>query len=301
MDIWSLIQLFFNIIIGLSIGVLWLRLQRPAKDDPRLSQGLQLLQGKISVLEDLSDRTENQAKQLTHLLEKKSQELQAKIQMAEGQIGRISQSMEKSMEVAQIFQDKIPHQEIIHRQTTMRYVRAAQLAHQGASVDQICQQVDLPRSEVEFICKVNRDQLVFSPDQLPAWAHTTTTPTTAMAGESGAVAAPIPTAAALKQVSEQFRTQGVLTNTNISIESAISESLAKIRAQSEAGVANFLTAPEAAPKATQTNPVGQSGSTLAQRLAAARAAAANRTIASEKVADNPQIRPVEFPRIDMPT
>jgi hypothetical protein len=171
LDIWGLVQLFFNIVFGLSIFVLWLRLQRPPKDDPRLSHGLQLLQSKIAVLEDLSDRTEIQFKQMTTMLENKTKEIQAKIQMAESQIHRVDQSMERSLEVAQIFQDKIPHQEIIQRQSTQRYVKAAQLAHQGLSVEEIMKQCDLPRGEIEFIAKINRDQLMFAPEALPTWAR----------------------------------------------------------------------------------------------------------------------------------
>jgi hypothetical protein len=73
--------------------------------------------------------------------------------------------------VAEIFQDKIPHEEIRERHQQSKYVTAAKMANQGASVDEILAQVDIPRSEVEFISKVNRDELTFSPDLLPAWVQ----------------------------------------------------------------------------------------------------------------------------------
>lgn len=170
MSFWFLLQLFLNIVLGTGIVALWVRLNRPPKDDPRLNKGLQLLQSKIAVLEDLSDRTETQVNQLTALLEQKTKEIQIKIQLSEKQIGKIDKSMQKSLEVAKIFQDRIPHNEILERQNTIKYVKAARLAHQGLTVEEILQQVkDLSRGEIEFIAKVNKDQLMFCEDSLPEW------------------------------------------------------------------------------------------------------------------------------------
>jgi len=171
MNIWILLQIVINLTLGLGMVVVWLRLQRPPKDDPRLSRGLQLLQSKISVLEDLSDRTDRQVKQLTDLLDQKSRSLQSKIFDSEKQVQKLDQSMFKSMEVAQIFQDKIPHEEIIERQNTIKYVKAARMAHEGKSNDEIACEVDLPREQIEFIAKVNKDQLMFDETQLPTWAQ----------------------------------------------------------------------------------------------------------------------------------
>ncbi len=170
MSFWGLVQIFIDIVLLATIGFLWAKLSRPQKDDPRLSRGLQLLGSKISILEDLSDRTETQVKQLTSLMEQKVREIQTILLEAENQIQKIDQSMIKSLEVAKIFQDKIPHQEIIERQNTIKYVKAARMAHQGASIEEIVSAVDLPRGEIEFIAKVNRDQLQFSEQDLPAWA-----------------------------------------------------------------------------------------------------------------------------------
>ena len=172
MSFWFLLQLLVNIVLFAGVVGVWVRLSRPPKDDPRLSKGLQLLQSKIAVLEDLSDRTETQVNQLTALLEQKVKDIQSKIQAAEKQIAKIDQSMEKSKEVAKIFQDRIPHNEILERQNTIKYVKAARLAHQGMGADEIAAQVDLSRGEIEFIAKVNRDQLMFCEDSLPEWANT---------------------------------------------------------------------------------------------------------------------------------
>ena len=171
MSFWVLLQILVNLILLAGVVGLWVRLNRPPKDDPRLSKGLQLLQSKIAVLEDLSDRTETQVNQLTALLEQKVKDIQAKIQAADKQIGKIEQNMQKSLEVAKIFQDRIPHTEIIERQNTVKYVKAARMSHQGMSVDEIAKEVDLSRGEIEFIAKVNRDQLMFCEDSLPEWAN----------------------------------------------------------------------------------------------------------------------------------
>lgn len=171
MSFWVLLQILVNLVFVAGLIGAWIRLSRPQKDDPRLSKGLQLLQSKIAVLEDLSDRTEIQVNQLTALLEQKVRDIQMKIQAADKQIGKIEQSMNKSLEVAKIFQDKIPHTEIIERQNTVKYVKAARLAHQGHSVEEILQEVDLSRGEIEFIAKVNKDQLMFCEESLPEWAN----------------------------------------------------------------------------------------------------------------------------------
>lgn len=138
-------------------------------DDSRWSRGLQFVQSKIAVFEDLSDRTENQVKQLTKMMENKICDLQRKIDEADELLNKISSSMKKSIEVAQIFQDKIPHEEIIERQNTVKFVKAALLANEGRTTQEIGKIVDLPLSQIEFIVKVNADRLSFDAAQMPEW------------------------------------------------------------------------------------------------------------------------------------
>lgn len=174
MNFWILLQLLVNVVLFTSLVLIWIKMNRPPKEDPMLNKGLQLLQSKIAVLEDLSDRTETQVTQLTAMLEQKVKDIQRKIDSSDKQIMKIDQSMQKSLEVAKIFQDKIPHNEIVERQNTIKYVKAARLAHQGLGVDEIAEQVsDLSRGEIEFIAKVNRDQLMFCEDSLPEWVEDT--------------------------------------------------------------------------------------------------------------------------------
>ena len=170
--VFSIILLFaLNIIFATLLAVFWVRSRKAPQDDPRLSRGLQLLQSKISVLEDLSDRADVQVKQLCHLLDKKCQQVQGKLTESKDQISLIEQSMLKSREVASIFQDKIPHEEIIERKNTIKYVKAAQMAHQGLSPEDIAKEMGLPLSEVNFIAKVNKNELVFDKDRLPDWVN----------------------------------------------------------------------------------------------------------------------------------
>ena len=165
------VQVLINIVMLAGLFVVFARLRRPPKDDPRLSKGLQLLSSKIAVLEDLNDRTETQVNQMMELLEQKSKELQTKVHQAEQHVQAVQVAISKSLEVSKIFQDKIPHDEIIERQQSMKYIKAARMAHAGLSVEEIAREIDLPNGEIEFIAKVNRKSLTFREEDLPEWAR----------------------------------------------------------------------------------------------------------------------------------
>jgi len=165
------IQILFNIAVLIALYVAFVRLNRPAKDDPRLSKGLQLLTSKIAILEDVNDRTELQIQQMMTLVDAKAKELQQKIYDADQKMQSIGVAMNRSLEVAEIFQDKIPHHEIIERENSRRYIHAARLAHRGAAAEEIHRETQLPLNEIEFIMKVNRDQLSFCEEDLPEWAR----------------------------------------------------------------------------------------------------------------------------------
>lgn len=169
MSFWVLFQILLDVLAIAGFVVTWYRLNKPMKDDPRFSRSMQILQSKISILEDLSDRTDIQVKQLNALMENKIQEVQKTLQKADVEIQKIESARQKSLEVAKIFQDKIPHQEIIERQNTIKFVKAAVLAHQGKSAEEIQSQIPLSMGEIDFIIKVNRDQLQFAMDELPDW------------------------------------------------------------------------------------------------------------------------------------
>lgn len=213
MTFWIVFQVVINIaMIALGL-VVWARVSRPQKDDPRLSRGLQLLQSKIAVLEDLSDRTDIQVKQLSQLLDQKAKDMDMKISSAEEQLLKVDRSMQKSLEVSKIFQDKIPHKEIIERQNTLKYIQAARLAHQGMAPSEIAQKVDIPMGELEFIAKVNKSKLMFSEEHLPEWVQDNLD----IFENQQAVAEPAiqPTLARSLNLSFENRTQSVMNTSDI--------------------------------------------------------------------------------------
>lgn len=175
MNIWLLLLTFFNIVLlaGLSFS-LFLRV-REKKEDQRLTKGLQLLQNKISILEDLSDKTDQQVRKLVHILDQKTGEVRQVMAASDEQIQQIQMMLNKGLEISKIFQESIPQGEMQSRQKTNLYVTAAKMAHQGYTLEQILAQVDLTPAEVQMIIKVNKDNLQFAEDQLPAWAQGTTT------------------------------------------------------------------------------------------------------------------------------
>ncbi len=154
-------QVLVNMVFLASFVAIWIRLLKPAKDDPRLSRGLQLLQSKIAILEDLSDQVERQVQQITQLIEAKGKDLQTYISQADDQIRRLESTKETPIESLNDLSD---------RKSTAKYVKAAQMAYRGATVEEIISEVDISRAEVEFVIKVNRHQLQFSLEHLPEWA-----------------------------------------------------------------------------------------------------------------------------------
>ncbi|WP_413559879.1 DUF2802 domain-containing protein [Bdellovibrio sp. HCB209] len=301
MSFWFLTQLLVNVILLAGIIGVWVRMNRPAKDDPRLSKGLQLLQSKIAVLEDLSDRTETQVNQLTALLEQKVKDIQSKIQASEKQIAKIDQSMQKSLEVAKIFQDRIPHTEIVERQNTIKYVKAARLAHQGLSADEIAAQVDLSRGEIEFIAKVNKDQLMFCEDSLPEWANEEAEESESSSQDfsdvdnisfmqplqragsdiSSVFEVPKTENDAMKKLGDAFKA---------ACQEVEDEEIAAEKAPSIFDVTQNIAQNFLGEKPTPTTPTAVTN---------IKAAPAAKPAAAAKSATGPNIRPVEFRRIDM--
>ena len=131
MSIWVLLQVVVNLIFLVGLAVCLVRVFREPKDDPRLTQGLRLLQSKISILEDLSDHTENQVKQLMTLLDKKLHEVRGTIQQVSHHMGEVDRSLEKSKKMAIQIQSEMAPDHIVEKKLENKYIKAAQLAHQG--------------------------------------------------------------------------------------------------------------------------------------------------------------------------
>jgi predicted metal-dependent hydrolase len=276
---WFLLQCLLNLVLLAGVVAVWIRMNRPSKDDPRLSKGLQLLQSKIAVLEDLSDRTETQVNQMTALLEQKCRDIQNKIQSSEKQLAKIEQSMQKSLEVAKIFQDRIPHTEILERQNTIKYVKAARLAHQGLSVEEIAQQVDLSTGEIEFIAKVNRDQLMFCEESLPEWAEDSAANSSLEAAET--------------EENEMTFGSPLKRESPIDMSAVFEVPRTDQNALKKLGDAFKAACDEAAPVATNT------ASNFIDLSAIENTAPAAGATKAKESATAPNVRPVQFRRIDM--
>lgn len=236
----AIAQIIFDFFLISGLVILWARHRKNDGDDPRMSRSLQLLQSKISILEDLSDRIDEQLQQASTLMEHKKKELDARVAEADRTIHTIQQSRDKSLEVAKIFQDRIPHAEIIERQRTIEYVKAARLAHQGVEISELVKQVNLPAGEVEFIAKMNREQLQFSLEELPDWA------TGASPSEQAAVASKAAETIANTGPVIEFPSRPTIELPKVS--DAVSSDLAAIgeRMRKAAGGVETPTAPAAA-------------------------------------------------------
>lgn len=172
MNYWLLALCLMNVLLLAHIGFSLLTKNKKSAEDQRLTKGLQLLQNKISILQDLSDKTDEQVRKWLHLLEQKAESVQAQLTQSDEKIVQIEEALSKALDVSKIFYEQVPHAEIVERQKTSKYVQAAKLANQGFSTDQISQKIDLSTAEIDMIIKLNRDELQFSEEGLPAWIQT---------------------------------------------------------------------------------------------------------------------------------
>lgn len=169
MNYWLLTLMMLNILMMAYIAFMHLSKNKAKADDQRLTKGLQLLQNKISILQDLSDKTDEQVRKWVHLIEQKSNDVRGQLLQSDEKIMQIEEALSKALDVSKIFYEQVPHAEMAERQKTSKYVQAAKLANQGFSAEQISQKVDLSIAEIEMISKMNREELQFAEESLPAW------------------------------------------------------------------------------------------------------------------------------------
>lgn len=169
MNYWLLSLSLLNVLLLAYIGFTELTKNKSKVEDNRLTKGLQLLQNKISILQDLSDKTDEQVRKWVHVLDQKASEVQGQLLQSDEKIQQIENALNKALDVSKIFYEQVPHAEMTERQKTSKYVQAAKLANQGFTVDQICQKIDLSSAEIEMITKMNREELQFAEESLPAW------------------------------------------------------------------------------------------------------------------------------------
>ncbi|MBC7741094.1 MAG: DUF2802 domain-containing protein [Bdellovibrionaceae bacterium] len=171
MNYWLLTLSLMNVLLFSFIFFTMVIKSKNKVEDNRLTKGLQLLQNKISILQDLSDKSDEQVRRWVHLIEIKSHEVQNQLTLSDEKIIQIESALSKALDVSKIFYEQVPHAEMADRQKTSKYVQAAKLAHQGFTTDQISQKIDLSPAEIEMITKMNRDQLQFAEENLPAWVQ----------------------------------------------------------------------------------------------------------------------------------
>ncbi len=171
MNYWLLCLSLLNILLIAFIAFNHLSKNKNKIEDQRLTKGLQLLQNKISILQDLSDKTDEQVRKWVHLIEIKAQDVQSQLIKSDEKIIQIESALSKALDVSKIFYEQVPHAEMVERQKTGKYVQAAKLANQGFSTDQISQKIDLSTAEIEMIIKMNREELQFAEESLPAWVQ----------------------------------------------------------------------------------------------------------------------------------
>ena len=160
-----------NLLLMTFIAFTYFIRSKSRHEDQRLTKGLQLLQNKISILQDLSDKSDEQVRRWVHLIEQKSGDVQSKLMQSDEKIIQIESVLSKALDVSKIFYDQVPHAEIVERQKTSKYVQAAKYANQGFTADQISQKIDLNTAEIEMIIKMNKENLQFSEENLPAWIN----------------------------------------------------------------------------------------------------------------------------------
>lgn len=170
-NFWLLTLTLINLLLITFIIFNWFIRAKINQDDQRLTKGLQLLQNKISILQDLSDKSDEQVRRWVHLIEQKSTDVQSKLMQSDEKIEQIECVLSKALDVSKIFYDQVPHAEIVERQKTSKYVQAAKLANQGFTADQIAQKIELGGAEIDMIIKMNREKLQFSEENLPAWVQ----------------------------------------------------------------------------------------------------------------------------------
>ncbi len=171
MNIWIVIQLMVNLLFLAGILFLLINRKQTQKDDIKFSKGLQILQNKISVLEDLSDQTDEQVRSLTQLLEAKYREIQGLLVESDQQIQKMEEVAKNIGAQVESSSSVMNNQSSTEIQSMNKYVKAAQMAHSGKTIEEVIREIDITRGEAELIVAMNKDQLTFNQNTLPLWVQ----------------------------------------------------------------------------------------------------------------------------------
>lgn len=154
----AVVLVMLNVALMGLIGLMMIKFFRSPQDDPRLSRGLQLLQSKISVLEDLSLTADRQVQELSLSLDRKMREIETTLLKSSSVVAEIEDAVQKSQKAAKLIEGKIPHEEIIDRQTSKKYQEAARLFAEGKTIEEVAEEIGLNYAEVALIFKMKSSQ-----------------------------------------------------------------------------------------------------------------------------------------------
>ena len=171
MNIWFVVQLMVNLVFLAGFLFLLINRKQTQKDDQKFSKGLQLLQNKISVLEDLSDQTDEQVRSLTQLLEAKYREIQGLLVDSDQQIQKMEEIAKNIYAQVESSSSMMGNQSSSEVQSMNKYVKAAQMANNGKTIEEVIREIDITRGEAELIVAMNKDQLTFNQNTLPLWVQ----------------------------------------------------------------------------------------------------------------------------------
>jgi len=165
MSIWLVIQVLLNVLFFIGLMFCLVKIQKDREEDVRMAKGLRLLQNKIAVLEDLSDHTEFQSKQIMALLDKKMTEARGVLKPLDDGLGEIHQALARGETIRKEICEDLPHDQLFDKQQKSKYLHAAQLSHQGWSAEDISHHLKLPLAEIRLVQKVNQRRIIYGANQ----------------------------------------------------------------------------------------------------------------------------------------
>ncbi len=152
--------------------IIYIRVNKRPAENNRFREGLQMIEGKLNALQDFLEYVDGQVQKMQELISVKSQQLDSQLHNLDQENQKIDNSLLRAKETLDLFQERIPHEEFLDRKNSIKYVKAARMAHQGMSLSEIAKQIDIPMNELELICKLNKESLMITGEDLPDWLET---------------------------------------------------------------------------------------------------------------------------------
>ncbi len=165
--VWIAIAAIFTFQLA-SFAIIYVRISRRPRETHGVREGMDLIESKLNALQDFLESADSQVRKMQELISVKSQQLDLQMQELTQESHKIGNSLLKAQETIDLFQERIPHEEFLDRKNAVNYVKAARMAHEGISLAEIARQIDIPMNELELICKLNKDSLMMTNEDLPS-------------------------------------------------------------------------------------------------------------------------------------